>query len=77
MRDPILTTPQEFPHWDDHDEIDDEDGVWREDECGLGSDGQCSMAGSEHCDFCCPNRDSELFAGSKAWCRAHGVQYRG
>lgn len=35
--------------------------------CGLARDGQCSQAGTEHCDFECPNRNSELFAGSAAW----------
>lgn len=42
-----------------------------EDECGLMRDGQCSMAGTEHCDFECPNRESELFCGSAAWQRKH------
>jgi hypothetical protein len=36
-------------------------------ECGLGRNGQCSLAGTEHCDFVCPFRDSEDFAGSAAW----------
>ncbi len=40
-------------------------------ECGLARDGQCSMAGSEHCDFCCPNRNSDLFVGSAAWRAKH------
>lgn len=51
------------------DEVDDFD-------CGLGSDGQCCKAGSEECDFECPNRNSELFAGSAAWMRAHGSSCR-
>jgi hypothetical protein len=42
-----------------------------EDECGLGDDGQCALAGTEHCDFECIYRDSDLFAGSAAWCRKH------
>lgn len=37
------------------------------DECGLMDDGQCQLAGTEHCDFSCPFRDSEYFCGSKAW----------
>lgn len=41
-------------------------------DCGLRADGQCSQAGSEHCDFECPNRNSDLFAGSAAWCKARG-----
>jgi hypothetical protein len=40
-------------------------------DCGLGHDGQCSLAGSEHCDFCCPFRNSEHFAGSAAWHAKH------
>ena len=40
--------------------------------CGLGRGGQCSLAGTEHCDFICPFRDSEDFAGSKAWAALHG-----
>lgn len=36
-------------------------------ECGLRRDGQCSLAGTEHCDFICPFRNSEHFAGSAAW----------
>lgn len=42
------------------------------DECALGPDGQCGHAGSEHCDFVCPMRDSEHFAGSAAWRKKHG-----
>lgn len=40
-------------------------------DCGLMRDGQCTKAGSEECDFSCPNRDSELFAGSAAWVKKH------
>ena len=55
------------------DEIDGVDG-WDDlmDECALGPDGQCGHAGSEHCDFRCPMRDSDLFAGSAAWRKKHG-----
>jgi hypothetical protein len=56
--------------WDEHgdfaEDMDDE-----EDECGLGDDGQCALAGTEHCDFSCMWRDSELFAGNKAWRKNH------
>lgn len=45
---------------------DDEDATF---DCALGPDGQCGKAGSEECDFECPMRDSEHFAGSKAWKR--------
>ncbi len=48
------------------DEIDDE---LEDDECGLMPDGQCMLAGTEHCDFSCGWRDSEFFAGSEAWRR--------
>jgi hypothetical protein len=58
-------------HTEDDDSVDDEDDEWK-DECWLLDDGQCLMAGSEHCDFCCPKRDSEFFAGSRAWCKKHG-----
>lgn len=60
-------------HLDEIDEqsFDDEDD-WLELECALGDDGQCGLAGTEHCDFECPYRDSELFAGSKAWREKHG-----
>ena len=49
----------------DDDAADEDDPDWFE--CGLGPDGQCSKAGSEECDFNCPYRDSEEFAGSRAW----------
>lgn len=56
------------------DELDesDEEYDWLEQECGLMADGQCGMAGTEHCDFSCPYRDSEDFAGSAAWDKKHG-----
>jgi hypothetical protein len=53
------------------DDYDEDDGGWLEQECGLMHDGQCSLAGSEHCDFVCPYRDSEDFAGSAAWHKKH------
>lgn len=56
--------------FDDDNEYEDDGDSW-EDECGLGDDGQCSMAGTEHCDFSCPNRDSEDFCGSAAWIKKH------
>lgn len=57
---------------DDNNEFEDEpqdEDPWEG--CGLGDDGQCSMAGSEHCDFSCPMRDSEFFAGGKEWKAKH------
>lgn len=57
---------------DDFDQDDDGFGM----DCGLRRDGQCAMAGTEDCDFRCPNRDSEDFAGSAAWNRKHGTKGR-
>ncbi len=51
------------------DDIDDFD-------CYLRPDGQCGAAGSEMCDFECPKRHSEFFAGSAAWCRKHATPTR-
>jgi len=62
---------------DDHlyeiDDGDDEgyDDDWLDEECGLMDDGQCRLAGTEHCDFTCPWRDSEDFAGSAGWIKKH------
>lgn len=58
--------------YDDDNEYDADDDDWLDMECGLASDGQCSQAGTEHCDFVCPRRNSENFAGSKAWRVKHG-----
>lgn len=53
---------------------DDENEFDPMDECGLAHDGQCSMAGTEHCDFVCPMRNSEEFCGSAAWKKKHGIK---
>jgi hypothetical protein len=53
---------------DDDDYYDDEEDF----DCHLMDNGQCMAAGSEDCDWNCPYRDSEHFAGSKAWMRAKG-----
>ncbi len=63
-------------HWtqdeiDDDCAFDDDNADWMY-ECGLGRDGQCSMAGTEHCDFDCPMRNTESFCGSAAWIRKYG-----
>ena len=50
---------------DDYDELDALEEALQE--CGLDNDGQCGLAGTEWCDFECPMRDSEFFAGSAAW----------
>lgn len=54
------------------DMLNDEQDEEEEFDCHLGEDGQCAAAGSEDCDWNCPYRDSELFAGSKAWMKARG-----
>lgn len=59
----MTTAPHDF---DDPFFEDDEDEFDPADECMLMPDGQCMAAGSEWCDFECPYRDSELFAGSRA-----------
>lgn len=61
---------------DDDNEYEDDDDFWLEQECGLMADGQCAMAGTEHCDFSCPNRDSEDFVGSAAWIAKHKARIR-
>lgn len=50
--------------WDDDDENycdDEDDEAWDDDDddffdCGMMADGTCSQAGSEWCEFECPNR---------------------
>lgn len=53
----------------------DDDEVYCDDDddfdCHLGRDGQCGKAGSEECDWICPLRNSEFFAGSDAWVKKH------
>ena len=59
----------------DPEEYDDEEDDPNEDDfefdCHLGPDGQCGKAGSEECDWECPLRMSEFFAGSPAWIKKH------
>ena len=66
-----MTTDREFPEDDDPSCYDEDEEEYWAGECGLGPDGQCSKAGSEEFDFCCPNRNSEWFAGSAAWNKKH------
>lgn len=40
-------------------------------DCALGPDGQCAKAGSEECDWDCPNSHGPLFCGSNAWHLRH------
>ncbi len=65
--------PESYDDYDDFgdEEIDEFEELMQE--CGLRHDGQCSMAGTEHCDFICPMSDSEDFCGSKAWNEKHKV----
>lgn len=48
---------------DDDDDLEEEDWI----DCGLAPDGQCQLAGTEHCDWDCPYSRSEHFVGSLAW----------
>ena len=63
-----MSAPEDFEFDDDGFEDDDD---FTDMMCGLHGDGQCGNAGSEYCDFECPYRDSELFAGSAAWRAKH------
>lgn len=51
--------------------MDDYDEPGRD--CGLTPDGQCSMAGSEECDWECPNSHGEFYAGSERWHEKHNA----
>lgn len=63
-----MTGPEfEDDGFDDFGDLEDENA----DDCMLLDDGQCMAAGSEWCEFECSYRDSELFAGSKAWDEKH------
>ena len=54
-------------------EDDDPEDDWEFD-CHLGPDGQCGKAGSEECDWECPMRMSEFYAGSPAWIAKHSTK---
>ena len=71
--DPLYEAYAEYSDDDDPRDWDEEDGDYED--CGLMPDGQCLKAGSEECDGECPNRNSEFFVGSRAWCRKHGVKF--
>lgn len=67
---PTAEEPEDYSAYDDDlEEIDPLEEKLGE--CQLMPDGQCMLAGSEWCDFECPMRDSEFFAGSKAWNERH------
>lgn len=79
--DPKTLPPGTDDHFFDDQYFDDDDGDLDdldllEQECGLRGDGQCGMAGTEHCDFICPLRDSVDFAGSAAWNKKHAKRGR-
>ncbi len=64
---------------EDPEEYDDEEGdtvILDDFDCHLMRDGQCMKAGSEECDFECPWRMSEFFAGSPAWIKKHTKKSR-
>lgn len=49
---PVLPSGAEDHFYDDEGYDPDEDDGW--DECGMTSDGFCTLAGSEWCDWDCP-----------------------
>lgn len=65
---PKVENADQVPDYEDDDVFDEEDFEF---DCHLGPDGQCGKAGSEECDWECPMRDSEFFAGSAAWNKKH------
>lgn len=67
MSEPIV--PFDYDDDDYDDDFEDEDDLF---DCHLMADGLCGKAGSEECDWECPLRNSEFFAGSEAWMRKHG-----
>jgi hypothetical protein len=71
-----MSPEHEDLYGDDFEGYDDDPDEFDDDECMLMHDGQCMAAGSEWCDFECPWRDSELFAGSAAWNKKHGDKGR-
>jgi len=68
---PAETVTTEIPDWALDDDEEPVECATDFDDCGLCDDGQCTMAGTEYCDFECQNRDSELFVGSKVWKKKH------
>lgn len=63
-----MTKAQPYPEWEDgfdDDEPDDfEDEGW--DECGMTPSGQCTLAGTEWCDWDCPRNKPCKPAGRAA-----------
>lgn len=51
MADPSNDPPEYFDPMDDESDDDTEDGL---EECGMMPDGQCTLAGTEWCDWHCP-----------------------
>lgn len=56
--------------YEDYDDPYDDDEHF---DCALGPDGQCAMAGSEDCDWDCPNSHGEFYAGSNLWHKKHNA----
>lgn len=56
---------------DEFDDCDPDEDEFSDFDCGLRIDGQCSMAGTETCDWDCPHSHGPYYAGSEAWNRRH------
>ena len=54
------TAPDYLDQQDDDDGLDPSEDEEDYSDCGWTPGGGCSMAGSEECDFECPNRDSMI-----------------
>ena len=61
----------DWQDYDPHDDFEDDDFDDGMDECGLCPDGQCTMAGSEYCDFECADRNGPYFAGNPMFAERH------
>lgn len=53
--------------YDFYDDLEDDPYI----DCGLNPDGQCMKAGTEECDWECPNSHGEFYAGSELWNKKH------
>jgi hypothetical protein len=76
FRDRIMSRDGEGYEYDDDDRfayMDETYGDEDDFDCGLASNGQCAMAGSEDCDWDCPHSHGPRFAGSRAWLKEHNA----